>query len=51
MDNLKELKIAHIEAGLIKERMVVNFDTNRIAKEIASYIYDDDGNEIVAKVG
>jgi len=51
VDNLKELKISSYRGRLIKEKMVVNFDTNRIAKEIASYIYDDDGNEIVAKVG
>lgn len=49
-DYLKDIKIASYSGRLIKERMVVDFDNNRIAKKVASYIYDDDGNTIDAIV-
>lgn len=49
-ESLIELSIDSYKGKIIKERMVVDFDANRMAKEIISYIYDDEGNNIAAKV-
>lgn len=50
VDQLKEIKIDMYEGRVIKERMAVDFDKDRLAKEIVSYIYDDMGSQINALV-
>lgn len=50
LEHIKEMDINMYTGKVIKERMVVDFDSTRRAKKVASYIYDDDGKSISAVV-
>ncbi|NLJ78479.1 MAG: CRISPR-associated protein Cas5 [Tissierellia bacterium] len=49
-DKIRKVDIANLEGNLIKERMPRDFGENRIIKEVTTYIYDEKGGSIPAKI-
>ncbi|MEY8304157.1 type I-B CRISPR-associated protein Cas5b [Anaerosalibacter bizertensis] len=49
-DKIQEIDIKNIEGYLIKERMPRDFGEGRIIKEVTTYIYEEEGKPLRAKI-
>lgn len=49
-EDIQEINISNYTGRLIKERMPVDFSEERVIKRVTSYIYDENGNYIEARL-
>lgn len=50
LNQIREFKLDNFEGKLSRERMPSQFSNERILKDIATYIYEDEGNSIYLKL-